>query len=216
MNAYQLLLNKWQKDRPNYKKFCSDEILVPKEWETSKSKILFLLKETYADFIDITGELGPKGTSKTFWRKMKLWTYVIDELIENRNPDPNKIGEIKEEPNDTIAYVNLKKNVEEKANPYSEDTDIMQYVENDKEYLVEQIKMINPKIILCRSTFKFAQKLYPNFQPISDKVTYADRMLFIDYLPPSNRQSYVKGFSELSNIVKTALTKLKDKSIFEN
>ena len=150
---------------------------------------------------------------------MKLWTYIVDELFENRNPDPNKIGVIKEIPNDTIAYVNLKKNAEKIArtnNFKSDDADIMQYVENDKEYLIEPIKMINPKIILCCSTFKFAQKLYSNFQPISDKITYADGMLFIDYLHPSNRQSYVKGFSELSNIVKTALTKLKDKSIFEN
>ena len=159
MNASQPLLNKWKKDRPNYKNFCSDGILVPQRWESSNSKILFLLKETYVDFIDITGELGPKGTSKTFWRKMKLWTYIVDELFENRNPDPNKVGVIKEIPNDTSAYVNLKKNAEKiaRTNDFkSDDADIMQYVEHDKEYLVEQIKMINPKIILCCSTFKFA------------------------------------------------------------
>lgn len=219
MTSYKLLFDNWKKNRPNYKNFCEDGILVQEKWETSNSKILFLLKETYSHFIDISGPMGPSGTSNTFWRKMKIWTYIIDELFANRDPNFNEIFIVKEQPNETVAYVNLKKNAEKfegTNDAYSDDTDIMKYVESDKEYLIEQIKLIDPNVVFCCSTFEFAKKLYPKFQLIADNVIYANGMLFIDYFHPSNRKSYEKEFAELNHILKSALTQLENKFIFNN
>ena len=205
MTQVKLLFDEWKIQRPDYINFCEDGILVQSKWKNSNPKILFLLKETYSHFIDISGPMGPYGTSKTFWRKMKIWTYIITELMNNREPIFEKIYEIKELPNDSIAYVNIKKNAEKTENngeANSDYSDILSYAKKDKDFLKRQIDLINPDIILCCATIDFAKELYPDLSSISNKLFQADRKLIISYSHPSNRNSYTQEFADLTTILK--------------
>jgi hypothetical protein len=200
------LMGKWKKERPDYKIFCDDGIL--KYWANT-SKIMFLLKETYKGFNEIRGSTHyGKGTnSSTFWRRMRMWTYIIDEMIKGNIPSFNDTYNMKEEVNDSIAHINLKKNAERKANKnmaYSNDFDIREYVQRDKDFLLKQIDIINPHIIICCSTFEFCHFLYANIDKnkIANKLYKVKNIYFIDFGHPSQRSSYENNYKELVKIVK--------------
>ena len=204
MTESELLFAEWKNQRLEYANFCEDGILVEKEWEVSNPKILFLLKETYSHFIDISGPMGPQGTSRTFWRKMKIWTYVVTEYFNNRIPQFDELLVIKEKPNDSIAYVNIKKNAEKiegNGDPYSDDTDILSYLKKDSNFLRRQIDLIKPEIIFCCSTIIFIKELYPNLIFLSNNLFQADGKLVIAHGHPSSRKSYQREFDDLSTIL---------------
>jgi hypothetical protein len=91
MDSFEKLRDEWIEAR-KYPVFCDDGILDNEKWKVS-SKIMFLLKETYNHWVEIrgSGEQVPQGgTSPTFWRRMRIWTYIIDETINGNEPDFNK------------------------------------------------------------------------------------------------------------------------------
>ncbi|MDR1747589.1 MAG: uracil-DNA glycosylase family protein, partial [Spirochaetaceae bacterium] len=164
-------------------------------------------KETYNHWCEIreSGAQGPDGTSKTFWRRMRIWTYVIDEIINGNKPDFHKALEVKEEPNDSIAYINIKKLAEKSeynGEAYSTDADISNYAISDKHFLLRQIKLISPQIIICSGTFKFCDKIFSNIKKISERLYKTNELYLIDFFHLSNRNSYEKEFNELKNIIK--------------
>jgi hypothetical protein len=205
MDAFDKLYDEWTEAR-NYPVFCDDGILDSKKWQNS-SKIMFLLKETYKDWVEIReyGPQGPDGTSNTFWRKMRMWTYIMDEVINGNEPNFTKAKEIKEEPNDSIAYVNIKKSAEKKeynGEAPSSDADIFNYASSDKDFLLRQIALISPKIILCARTFKFCNKIFDTIEPIGERLYKTDGIYLIDFYHPSEFPiGYERGFNELKSIM---------------
>jgi hypothetical protein len=152
--------------------------------------------------------MGPGGTSPTFWRRLKIWTYLVTEYYNKRIPDLNLCYIIKETPNDNIAYMNIKKNAERteyRNDAYSDDNDIMKYVINDSRFLKSQIHHINPDIIFCCSTFIFLKRMFPEITQISDSVFDLNGRLIISFGHPSNRKSYVKEINHLSSILKNLM-----------
>lgn len=199
----QSLIAEWKNARPEYKFFCEDGILVPEIWDDASPKILFLLKETYDTFIDISGELGPNGGSAMFFRKLKMRTYIITELANKRIPTYEGCLAVKEQPNDSIAYVNIKKNVDHIDNEWqSTYADIMEYAISDKDFLKKQINLINPDIIFCCATIEFLLEIYPEIQEISDRVYRLGTIIIISYSHPSSRTGYEKEFQDLTSILK--------------
>ena len=194
--GYESLIENWKSARPEYKNFCYDGPLFDELWANS-SKIMFLLKECHEDWYEFRGyEHGPQGNSNLFWRNIRIWTYIIDEITNNRKPSYNEALKIKEEPNKSIAYVNLKKNAEKKGN--SSDFDICEYVKKDKDFLLQQIDFIKPNIVLCCGTFKFCNLLYNKIDKISDRLHLGDNMYFIDFWHPSYQySSFQNNYEEL-------------------
>jgi hypothetical protein len=204
--TYDDFIANWKRERPEYKPFCYDGILIDELWEKSSSRLMFLLKETYDHFYEIRGEeYGGSGTSNTFWRRMRMWTFIIDEMVNGNKPTFNETLKMKEELNNTIAYVNLKKYAEKKEYKnmaYSNDDDILKYIERDKEYLLKQIEYIKPRIILCSGTFKFCDKLFENIKNISYRLYKTNNTYLIDFGHLSQRGSYKNNYDELVKIVK--------------
>ena len=215
--TYDEFMEKWKKARPEYqtgdKKFCNDGILIDEIWAKSYSKIMFLLKETYSHFYDIRGnEYCGSGTSKTFWRRMRMWTYIIDEALKGNIPSFEEVKKIKEQANNSIAYVNLKKcaeKTEHNKEAYSNDNEICDYVKRDKDFLLEQINFIKPQIILCSGTFKFCNILFPDIEAnkIADKLYKIRDMYLIDFYHLSKRGAYKKDYDELLKIIHPLLGK---------
>ena len=209
--TYDDFIEKWKKARPEYqtggKKFCYDGVLIDEIWAKASSKIMFLLKETYSHFSDIRGgAYGKAGTSKTFWRRMRMWTYIIDEALKENIPSFEEVKKIKEQANDSIAYVNLKKCAEKaeyNKEAYSNDNNIYDYVKRDKAFLLEQIGFIKPQIILCSGTFKFCNILFPDIETkkIADRLYKINNMYLIDFYHLSQRGAYKKNYDDLLKII---------------
>ena len=153
------LLSEWKSAR-EYKSFTNDGILIEDKWKQSSPKILFLLKESNAGFDNIAGRgWGPNGNSNTFWRRINICSYIITEIWNDRKPSFHEVATVKEREVNSIAYVNVKKNGENKST--SNNNEILQYARNDKDYLARQISIINPDVIYCGGTINSYKHLFP-------------------------------------------------------
>ncbi len=146
MTHDQLKAN-WQKARPQYC-FCNDGILNLQKYNSAPCKVAFLLKESNDDFVDIApcpqGYDPKKGSSTLFWRAINIIKYRCFNIGNN---DATSIEQIKNNIVDDIAYINVKKNCENK--PKSSDNEIYAYGEQDKDFLIQQLEIINPKFVVC-------------------------------------------------------------------
>jgi hypothetical protein len=196
---YWDFLDEWKKER-KYEPFCEDGLLVVNKWENS-SRIMFLLKETYDDFYEIhdNGPSGPQGNSTFFWRHMRMQTYIIDELVKGHTPEYDKALAIKEEPNDSVAYVNIKKLVEH--NRKSPDNVIADYAKRDKEYLLRQLQLISPKIIVCAGTFKFCKWFFDDITPLAKNLSRVNDILLMDYWHLSYEVGHKEVFDDFIRIL---------------
>jgi hypothetical protein len=195
--AYLDFLSEW-KDERKYDPFFLDGLIDIKKWENS-SKIMFLLKESYGSFYEIHegGSFGPSAPSPYFWRHMRMYTYIADEMLKGNIPEWEKASVIKEEPNDSVAYVNIKKLVED--NKKSDDDEIEEFAKKDKEYLLRQINLLSPKIIFCTGTYRFREIIFgkENITPVSKHLSLYNKVLLVDYY----HLSFVIGSQEAFNEV---------------
>lgn len=194
----------WKRSRPHYAMFVFDGILNPELYNDSSPKILFLLKESNAYFNpiaplpkDLLG-YGPKGNSNTFWRYMKGYEHIIRTTYNNEIFNESDLSYIKEQVNNSIAYVNIKKDCQNKST--SNYNNIMNYAVNDKEYLMKQIDLINPDVIYCGGTIDFYNEIYSDSIMISDKVHESKNRIVIDFLHLAHRRGY-KTFKELYELL---------------
>lgn len=191
------LKNIWKDLRPEYESFCDDGILSESDWDKKRTKVMFLLKETFKDFKTIKGKYGPDGNSKTFWRKMQMWTFIADKIYYGEDVKHLEAIKVKEKPNYEVAYVNIKKDVIKSKGAYktnSDDEDIKKYAKSDSNLLKTQIDLINPNIIICCGTYKFLKHILPLNQTNPFKY---NNIWIIDHSHLSNRKGYEIDNSEL-------------------
>ena len=191
------LEKEWMESR-DYALFCKDGILLEEEWDKSRTKILFLLKETFIHFFVIRGRAqGPHGNSKTFWRRMQMWTYLTDKIYNNEDYTFQDALKIKDKENSKIAYVNIKKNVTlmgQKGRTSSDYNDIAKYARQDSHFLRRQIELINPDVIICCGTYDFMKNIFTKEEFKNNKV---NSIWVIKAKHLSFVQSYQRGFFEL-------------------
>lgn len=196
----QQLMTEW-KNTSGYPFFCEDGILIEQAWDAAPVKIMFLLKETYRHFINIKGkELGPRGTSKTFWRRMRMWTHIIETHFQGSVAPFAEVLKIKEEPNKKIAYVNIKKNAEKQEynkEANSSPVNIHHYAREDAYQLSKQIRLIDPSVIVCCGTHEFTQHFLLNQVAVKPKVFRHERTYLLDMGHLSQRGGYEKNYNQL-------------------
>ena len=184
------LYSDWINEK-KYENFVYDGILNYSIWENYSPKVLFLLKESTNDFKNIAEQKIDirQGSGNHFWWNICYWKYLIEQLYKNKNPEfinKDNLPEVKYNNHilDSIAYVNIKKNCENKNS--SKDKDIFQYAINDKSLLVEQIDLINPNVIFCSDiTFKSYKHLYPdNLKMINTTCYNHNNRLIINFRHP--------------------------------
>jgi hypothetical protein len=199
------LTARWKIKRPDYIPFCEDGILNIEAWDAASTKVMFLLKETYKHFVIIKGAMGPQGTSSTFWRRMRMWTHIIETHFQGSVASFDEVKEIKEVPNEKIAYVNIKKFAEKseynnEAN--SSFSDIDNFARQDADLLSKQISIINPDVIVCCGTFKHTHHFLPNCNRLASQVFQSDRAYLLDVKHLSQRKAYKDSYDELVEILK--------------
>lgn len=193
----ELLYKEWISKR-DYKLFVKDGILNYKKWETTKPKILFLLKESADNFTEIANQdiRIHTGNGNHFWWQICYWKYIINKLHSKEKvvfiPTKQLPESLNENRLDSIAYVNVKKLCENKTT--SKEKDILQYADVDKILLKKQIDLIQPNVVFCSTTtFKAYKKIYPqnNLKELN-KICYKDgQKLVLKFRHPSYFQ--IKG-----------------------
>lgn len=185
------LFDDWKLKR-NYENFVYDGVLNYEKWSIVKPRILFLLKETADDFTQIAGNdidiTGGNGTH--FWWNICYWKYLVKGLYRGETPEfinKSDLPEVKFNNNklDSIAYVNVKKNCENKT--VTNDGEILDYARNDKAFLVKQIDLIDPNIVFCNNvTFASYKIIYDNELIQINNICYRhNNRLIIHYKHPS-------------------------------
>lgn len=197
-----ILLDEWSKERPDYKFFVRDGILNETLYKESNPKIAILLKESNDDFVEIapltTDGYGPNGNSTHFWRNISIYTYIATCAWNNIKPEYDDINDITEIKVNSIAYINVKKNAEDKS--VSDNNEILDYAKKDQAFLKRQLGIIQPQIVFCGNT----KKCYDFIEDtifLKHNVYLGENRLVIDYYHPS----YAFGFEKHVEILSTCL-----------
>jgi len=129
-------------------KICRDGIFDESEWRKVKKKILFVMKEVNDWAGGDLKDLFIDGPKYQMWHTVSRWAAGI---LHNF-PEYEKIDtlDIMKEVIKKIASINLKKT---SGGSYSNMSVINAYAYTDKELLLEQIKEIQPDIIVACGTF---------------------------------------------------------------
>lgn len=211
MKEIERLESSWIKERPHYR-FTFDGILNEDKWFKSKSRVMFLLKESADDFCNIRGKAPhdiTKGKGNSFWYNIVRWWYLIDQLEHGfDNPTFMNITELKQKFRlfDMAAYANIKKNNENKST--SNHKNILDYAKRDRDFLKSQIDLINPKYILTnKTTFSSYKHIYANEKlelvENTDKRVYKHKERYIiRFYHPSARKKHSQMFLTLMGVLK--------------
>ena len=190
------LFKRWKEARPEYEQnghcFTEDGIANFDNWEKAKPKILFLLKENHEDGWQPSEPI--QLIDKPFNMNIARWRQIIIELFNNHNKELDfesiKLPEII----DDIALVDIKKLNEWKCK--SDDKEIYRYAGQDKDFLMEQISLINPNIILCCKTFEALDENIYSTEDWEELISESnckcyrfENRLVIDFYHPSTRNA---------------------------
>ncbi|MCW3805739.1 hypothetical protein [Plebeiibacterium marinum] len=209
------LYQQWE-EHAKYEYFVRDGILNYEVWNTTKPKIMFLLKETADDFVNIAdNDIDIRnGNGSHFWWNICYWKYVVSNKYINKDIVFIPTRELPEAQKDyvlnDIAYVNVKKQCDNKTK--TSDSEILEYANRDKQLLVSQIELINPDIVFCNSvTLKVYLIMYGDQLTKLNDICYKhNNRLILNFRHPSyfqiagGRQTH---FSDLYNAIDDSVIK---------
>lgn len=160
------LYERWLGER-NYSSFIKGGVVDPSWYNDSKYKVLYLLKEantedSFWSQVDLlTAIINKERTFYEIFKTISLLNLVFFQGLNNyatnlnfgRHPlDTNFLDSLS-----SIAITNIKK---EKGGRNSDWNDIFAYATRDKEYIEEEIELMNPDIVVCCGTFEFIEKTF--------------------------------------------------------
>ncbi len=200
------LFQRWQNSNPDFNKdgnrFTIDGIINFEKWGKAFPKILFLLKENFSEDWDPIDGINPNNNN-VFSLNIARWWYIINSLYKYPHimPDIENV----DLPNliDDISIVELKKLNEGKN--ISKNSDLKYFAIKDKEFIKEEIDLIDPNIVICANLGDiYGDNIYddPWEKIISDSKCHCykhNNRLVIDMYHPSTR-SY-KREVELFNVL---------------
>ena len=197
--------------------FVSDGIVNRHVWDSLKTpKILFVLKEAYnkddASDWPLTEWINRgECLNHKIWRRIALWSYgmmnttdtTICPYTASLSTDTS-LDYLRK-----IAVLNLKKSNGRSSSDYYE---LEAYSKADREEIMQEIKLINPDVIVCGSVFEplysnvYSEKIKENEK--SDNWYYYQKLgrkrLLIDYYHPANRWPELLNYYGLMGIFQQA------------
>lgn len=152
-----------------------------------------------------------EGKGTHFWWNIAYWKFIENSIYNNTNPDYSTTDKLSEASREyilnDIAYVNIKKNCENKTRTNS--SDIITYAKNDRQYLIKQIDLINHDVIFCsETTFRAYKILHSEYLlQLNTICNRHDNRLIINYKYPSYFQ-ISGGRKTLFNNLKNSLLEI--------
>lgn len=198
--------------------FVEDGVVCPEKWFAREVRPLFLLKEAYGGnngWSLINDYLIKDDSIEGIWRNVSLWTKGLlntnAEHLEAYNPNDAEFNKFNNEYIKYIAVVNVKKSKGEKSSDYE---DILNYAKSDKKFLLQQLEICDPTIIVCGYTIDpLIEILEKNIKTVhNDNLSYHITLndhdvLILDYWHPGNQFPKVMNYYGLVNIYQQALLK---------
>ncbi|MBN1865205.1 MAG: hypothetical protein JW808_09920 [Victivallales bacterium] len=191
------LNDEWQSAR-DYSPFVRDGLLIEDDWARASPRILFLMKEAYrkAAWWEISG--SPIGTVKRgkvgkIWQNILRWKFLLTKYFNDGElppfPELQSIPEIANSEGrlTSIAYVNVSKELGDSS---SNQKEIQNRAIKDREFLVRQIDLLDPDVVLCARTFWSYHPIYngnngnSTMTRVSDRVYSHGRRTVIDFYHP--------------------------------
>lgn len=138
----------FDRQREKYDKFCEDGIVSGLDYIMSNYKICYILKETNSKTGFDLAKFVREGCCGATWNNISRWTAG---LVFNKEFDDvksiNKADRIKYLA--PIAAINLKKTPGSASSDYRI---ISKFAKDDKAYILDELKAIDPEIIICCGT----------------------------------------------------------------
>ena len=195
----------WEKKHESYRSgFKRDGIVDEYLFTKTKTKILYITKEPN-DPKQSAGdyrEWWKEGVKYSFSHRIAEWSYG---LLNNfpQYDDIRKNNKLINESILKIAFMNIKKSGGTGSSNYDI---IMEHLEMNKEYIKEEIQIIDPDIIITGITWKETRKaLFPNVVWKNSGYAVAigryNNAKVIDFYHPSSRTAPSASYSLLQNIV---------------
>ena len=211
------LFEKWKAksiENVEEKAFCEDGLMykyghdknyVDELWDKSKKRILFLLKDPIEDSGDSRLWLNEPENQQLRPIIMKKLAYILYGLSTVKDGKVTDFWDITHEQlvksfNEIpFAYVESKK---QEGTTVIKDKELDKYINRYKEYLTEEINILNPDIVICFGgpQHHFAvNDLYKDAEVIDKHIRLHKQTntLIIYSYHPSARKSYESFYSEI-------------------
>lgn len=190
------LLDAWaQRSHHVGRQFARDGIIDDTRWNSTRPRVLFLLKEAYADESEgpawdlchhIRDKLmGPKGK---MWNTVSQWAYLImqgshSSIVSYPEAYQDRPG--RSQALLSSAVVNIKKSG---GTSTSDIEDLKHFATLDADLIRKQVSIIDPDIVICGYTWPIAQEhVWTDAHQIYDLVYESDACLFCDFWHPANK-----------------------------
>ncbi len=216
--------NEWkQRELHKGNFFITDGIIDKQRWESSKVKILYILKEAYVSDPRETQEWdlcnhltkGLTELKKKMWWTLSQWSYGINKLVEtNEILQFNEGFKNDDDFNEAFlssAIINIKKSAGKRT---SKKSDLSLYVENDWDLISKQIEEINPDLIVCGATWPIIEKHlkaqdFLDFEKCacSEWLYQRDKYYFVDFWHPANQYPNKLNYYSLLTALKFSVNK---------
>lgn len=205
------LFNAWEKEYP-IGTFCRDGIINESYFTEAKKKILFITKEpndpsqSQWDFREVYNrEISPYP----FCYRITEWSYGILNEFKQPIEDVWKNKDHAHLCLKSIAMMNIKKSG---GKGYSNINDMLEYSMRDIDFIREEIKIIDPEIIILGTSWKKLRNFLLDKKDWSHSGYYVaigryDKAKVIDFYHPSSRNAPSAAYSLLQNIIKSAAFK---------
>lgn len=180
----------FDKHRKKYDEFCEDGIVSGIDYIMSNFKICYILKETNSAIGFDLAQFVREGCCGATWNNISRWTAGL--LFNKEFDDVKSISK-----DDRIKYlapiaaINLKKTP---GLPYSNNKIIRNYAREDKSYIIDELRAIDPEIIICCGTGdifieEILDKNSSDFIQLNDDLYYYwhNDKLILKYMHPQPR-----------------------------
>lgn len=138
----------FEKHRKKYDEFCEDGIVSGLDYIMSNYKICYILKETNSSTGFDLAKFVREGCCGATWNNISRWTAGI--LFNKEFDDFKSISK-----DDRIKYLAPIAAINLKKTPGSASSDyriISKFAEDDKAYIIDELRAIDPEIIICCGT----------------------------------------------------------------
>ena len=183
--------------------FAEDGIIDESEWDKAMLKVMFLLKDTN----NFSGDFR-KAVRGGPWHVVGRWSFGLQNVKKNYILP---FSEAKNNINQgclSAAIVNLKKTP---GRGVAVSDEIAEAVKRDKTFIFEELKIIQPDVIVCGATFGYVKELFPDLaeqKPLDGqkgKCYRYNEKVWIDYCHPSARYVHYMMYYTLMCLYRYAL-----------
>ena len=238
INDLEALLDEWENKESspdgyiNHRsnRFIRDGIVndEPEKWYSQECRPLFLLREAYGGdqgwdiraYVRSVADRVRKDRSWPTWYNVTRWAYGILKTSADGDfpslPD-NSIITTKSNghPLKQIAVVNIKKSNGQKTSKLG---DLMRYAEYDATEIWQEIKLIDPTVIISANAKKIQDTLAEKNGFTIDRQDWTShleinnhKVILIEYWHPANRHPMIMNYYALMAMYQRAFRAIKNK-----